>query len=943
VYYGQAAAYLAPHVARCCENSLCTERRLWDYEPSEQITVLLHDLADYKTGSATTTPYNRVLLAMSPPSYAFETLPSNEAINATLNHELTHIAVTDRASGQDRLFRTILSGKVRETSEQPLTILYGYLTQPRRSAPQWFHEGIAVFVDTWMAGGLGRALGCYDEMVFRSAVQERVPLYDLIGLESDASRNDFQVGQMSYLYGTRFMSYLALQYGPESLIAWAGRTDGSRAYFASQFRKVYGTSLEAEWSRWLKWEHEFQQANLEAIRSFPTTPYRPAGAECLGMVSRACYDPARRTMYTAVNAPGQVAYIAEIDINDGSLRRLGEIKRPAMYAVSSLAYDPASGTLFFTTDNDEWRDLHALDVQTGQKRTLVKQARLGDLAFNQADHSVWGVRHANGISSLVRLAPPYNKLELVAVFPYGWNVHSPSISPDGQLLAAGLAEVTGRQTLIMAATETLRQGNTQHRVLFDFGNSIPAGFVWTPDGRALVGTSYYTGISNLYRYDVATDVMQAASNCETGFFNPLPISNDSAVVFRYTSAGFEPVLLEVSPVDDVAAIAMLGQEVVETHPVVRDWMVGSPGDITLDTAVTRHGAYSGIGNVRLASAYPVVEGYQAWPAYGARVELRDPIGLHAFDATASYTPNSDVPTDERLHVDLGYTRVRWRARFRANRADFYDLFGPTKTSRKGYSFVLDYDGALVRDYPREMYYRLGGAAYWSLERLPEYQNITVSYDRFFTFDAGIGYTHRRGSLGAVDYEKGRAWNVAGNANVVNGKVFTKWYGTFDLGLPLPLDHSSVWFRLATGFSPDPRTEPLANFYFGGFGNNWVDRGSIQRYRQFYTFPGTELNEVGGTSFVRLLTEWSLPPLSFRRVGRTSLYATWLRTDVFAGVLSTNLGDASRDRMVYNVGLQVDLRLTLLSHLPMTLSGGAAAAFEKDRPPSSEIMVSLKVL
>ena len=53
-------------------------------------------------------------------------------------------------------------------AEQPESILYFYLTTPRVAAPRWYHEGIAVFVDTWMAGGIGRAQGGYDEMVFRA-------------------------------------------------------------------------------------------------------------------------------------------------------------------------------------------------------------------------------------------------------------------------------------------------------------------------------------------------------------------------------------------------------------------------------------------------------------------------------------------------------------------------------------------------------------------------------------------------------------------------------------------------------------------------------------------------------------------------------------------------------------------------------------------------------
>ena len=84
-----------------------------------------------------------------------------------MNHELVHVVTMDQPAGRDRTFRRLFGGKVAPIAEHPESLLYWYLTAPRVAAPRWYHEGIAVFVDTWMAGGLGRAQGGYDEMVFR--------------------------------------------------------------------------------------------------------------------------------------------------------------------------------------------------------------------------------------------------------------------------------------------------------------------------------------------------------------------------------------------------------------------------------------------------------------------------------------------------------------------------------------------------------------------------------------------------------------------------------------------------------------------------------------------------------------------------------------------------------------------------------------------------------
>ena len=46
---------------------------------------------------------------------------------------------------------------------------------------------------------------------------------------------------------------------------------------------------------------------------------------------------------------------------------------------------------------------------------------------------------------------------------------------------------------------------------FDFGSFVPEGFVFSPDGRFLYGSSYYTGISNIFRYEIATGDIEAVS------------------------------------------------------------------------------------------------------------------------------------------------------------------------------------------------------------------------------------------------------------------------------------------------------------------------------------------------------------------------------------------------------------------------------------------------
>lgn len=137
-------------------------------------------------------------------------------------------------------------------------MLYSSLASPRHYSTRWFHEGIATFMETWMAGGLGRALGGYDEMAFRAMTRDDAYIYDVVGLESEGSTVDFQTGANSYLYGTRFMTWLCYTQGPDKLLEWITRDENTKRYFASRFRQVYGKSLEDAWQEWISDERRWQ-------------------------------------------------------------------------------------------------------------------------------------------------------------------------------------------------------------------------------------------------------------------------------------------------------------------------------------------------------------------------------------------------------------------------------------------------------------------------------------------------------------------------------------------------------------------------------------------------------------------------------------------------------------------------------------------------------------
>jgi len=941
LYFEPSETYLTPYVGRAFESALEFHREMFEWEPWERTTMLLKDFGDYGNAAARSSPNNAVLFDIAPLSMTFETFSPGERFFTLVNHELAHVATMDVWNRRDAVWRRMFFGKPLPVQEHPESILYSYLTTPRVTVPRWLLEGSAVFMETWMAGGYGRAMGGYDEMVFRAMVRDDARFYSPLGLEAEGTHVDFQVGVNNYLYGTRFFSYLGLAYSPEQVVEWMQRDEDSAAYYASQFQRVFGLRLDEAWDDWIEWEHGFQRDNLASIREYPITQTTPLSQQGLGSVSRSFIDPRTGDLVGAFRFPGTIAHVGTLSRETGDIRHLTNIKGPMLYRVTSLAYDPDQNTAWYTTDNYAYRDIVQLDVETGRRETLLRDARIGDIAFNQGDRTLWGLRHLNGYVTLVRLQEPYDRWNQIHTFDFGTLAFDLDISPDGQLLSASVGEINGQQSVRVYRISELEAGIVRPIQVFELGGSTPEGFVFSTDGRYLYGSAYYTGVSNIFRFEVANGAIEAVTNAETGFFRPISQEDGSLIVFEYAGDGFRPVVIQPEPTNDLNAVRFLGAAIVEQHPQVRQWAAGSPNRIAFEERVTERGQYVPHEEMELGTAYPVVEGYRGYAAFGYHAVFEDPLQFGQLSATVSYSPEAGLE-DQNWHLDLEYRLLSWSLRFRHNDADFYDLFGPTERSRAGTAISGNYHRSIIYDPPRELQVDVD-VAYWTdLETLPAAQEVQTQFDSLFTGGVSLHYTDTQKSLGSVDHERGYEWDLAAGIDHANGDSFPSVRVGFNGGLPLPFDNSSAWIYTAAGTVGGGEDSPLSSFYMGSFGNNYVDDREVKRYRQFDSLPGFDINEIDARSFVRGLAEVNLPPARFSEIGVPALYLSSVRPAAFAGALYAE-PSMGPPRNFQTVGAQLDFNFTVAHRLPMTLSVGYAQGFEDGERQGDEFLISLKIM
>ena len=116
--------------------------------------------------------------------------------------------------------------------------------------------------------------------------------------------------------------------------------------------------LDDEWARWIEFERRGSR-RTSTRSAYPVTPFKPLSERALGSVSRGFFDPKRGSSTPPSTTPAS-SPTSRRSTCDSWEKRRSPTSTPALYYVTSLAFDPGTRTIFYTTDNcSHWRDFNA--------------------------------------------------------------------------------------------------------------------------------------------------------------------------------------------------------------------------------------------------------------------------------------------------------------------------------------------------------------------------------------------------------------------------------------------------------------------------------------------------------------------------------------------------------------------------------------------------------
>ncbi|MCQ2176963.1 MAG: hypothetical protein MJY41_03375 [Bacteroidales bacterium] len=959
-FFNKSQSQYIPMLMRRYQLGRTLHSQVWGDLPGQAPFMMLTDWEDDGNAGVTAIPHTMIQIGLAPLNMSYFVAPSDERYAHLFKHEYTHVVMTDKANGKDLGWRNFTGSKVVPDSEYPLSSLWGYFAAPRWYAPRWYHEGIACFMETWMSRGFGRALGGYDETYFRTRVLEGKDMFSVVGLETEGNTSDFQQGATSYLYGTRFVNYLVYSDSLGKLVDFYNRTDSSRTYFLNQFKNVYGRNLRDSWQDWQDFEKLHQQKNLEKIAEYPLTELRPMTDVNQGAMSPMIVDEEAGAAFAAVNHSGDFAKVVRYRLDaDGRIQgedRLGYIDGSQMYQNAYLAYDKKGQRLFWTDRNFKMRGLVVCNLATGRTVRKLKYQRMYDICYDNANGYLYGLLSNMGICSLVRYDSSLENREVLYSFPFGVSVSDLDVSHDGSRLVASMLGTAGEHTLVLFDTGGFDDGVVSYTELYSLEDSNLSQFRFSSDDRTLTGFSYYTGVPNAWAYDLETGDFNLLSNVQSGIFAPYLGSDGKVYALSYGSDGMTPVTFDYEILHDANSIDFLGQKAYDAHPDLPDLgrLEAPLPRIEFGEVYDSITVYHPLREMKFQGAYPDIAGFtdrNAWnnvtPVLGYHLAFYDPLSLCSLNLFMGASPWSTNDWGSRFHISASLKYWQWSLKASWNEASFYDLFGPLRRSRKGYQFVLGYDTKRNMQSPFSISWGGHLGHYGKLDALPLYQDVQVQsgITSFQTFDAYINGSKVRSSLGAVSGEQGYRFGASAYSYLAGGKLFPAIDLTWEQGFLLPVGkHNAFWFKGCAGQNFGDSNSTLGNYYFGGFRNNWVDNGTINRYHSLSAMPGAKIDQIGAHNYLKATGEINFSPIRFNNFGSLQCYPNVIQFTTFVNDLVTDVwGKTSCNRANYiSAGAQMNIQMVLFAHMTTTLSVGYARIWG-DQLRDGELMISLKLL
>ncbi len=498
---------------------IMTRRMGWT--PSRKTYLLISNATDSANAETTPSYYDNIVIFAIPPDAYDSIINYDDWLQMIFTHEYTHILHLDQARG----FFGFLND------------VFGRILFVNQVEPDWIIEGYAVYNESTLTSA-GRDNGSYYNMVLRmQALHNDLPPID----KGDGTPSVWPFGEYPYIYGGKFMQYLAGRYSAAALADYSREYTYLPLFLNRAARIGFGdNTFTGLWKQW--YDSIRKQALLSAVSlmlSWKTVSHRVthSGAYTRGPVWS---DTGRTIYYTSYSGKTQMG-IFSVDPDTGHTSWVA--RRNSGYTGSVC-----DGRFFFSQEEFYrnfylYNDLYELDTRTRRVRKLTSGVRVHGADASPDCSEVVFVSNTSSVSSLMvyhRADPGF--ITTIAQLHGTGQFLDPRWSWDGRDIAVTVKDDTGG-----SAIRILGRGGQDLTTVVS-GNHLNLFPSWSRDDRYVLFSSDMTGRANLYAFSLTDATLYQVTNVMSGAYEAQVSPDNRTIAFtQYDDAGFDISTMPFSP------------------------------------------------------------------------------------------------------------------------------------------------------------------------------------------------------------------------------------------------------------------------------------------------------------------------------------------------------------------------------------------------------------
>ncbi|MBM4165436.1 MAG: biopolymer transporter Tol [Ignavibacteria bacterium] len=531
VHYHTGTERTAKTIAKIAEEIYVPITSLYHHEPDQKISFVVKDFDDYANGAAYFYDNKIEIWATS---LDFDLRGSHNWLRNVVTHEFTHIIQIQTAMKFGRKVPAFYFQWLGYEEERRNDVLYGFpnviASYPISGfiVPSWFAEGVAQYnrpelsYDKWDA---------HRDMILRMyALDSNMLTWNEMSVFGKTSLGN----ESSYNAGFNFVRYISEKYGQDVV----ERISRSLSKFSTitidkAIEDATGKNGEEVYNEWKQHLQSSYGERTEALRQqlvegkiitdvgfgnfYPQ--FSPDG----GMLA---YISNKEADYFGLSS----FYLYDVDKKEEKLLVSG--------VRSNFSWFPDGKKIIYsktTSDNKHWskqHDLYVYDIEKEDETRFSYGWRANSPSVSPDGKMIAFVAGSDGTINLYTSDSDGKNFKRRTNYSNGEQVYNPKWSPDGKKILFDYSIKDGRDVAVL---------NVENDSLeFLFATSFDErNAVFSPDGHKIIFACDKTGIFNLYEYNFETKSTTQLTNVLGGAFMPSVNEKNQLAFASYTSSGYK--------------------------------------------------------------------------------------------------------------------------------------------------------------------------------------------------------------------------------------------------------------------------------------------------------------------------------------------------------------------------------------------------------------------